>query len=174
MPRISSEDFDLVLTLGDVSEGVLDYVKWMASEIPVYGVYGNHDPMTIPSMQSLDGAVLNIKGWRISGISGCGLGYKYGHDHKDVFHVYSERQVEKKLRTVGAVDILISHAPPLCVSSDEDPTHQGFKAIDQYMETHAPEYVLHGHLHRRYRKMVGKTTVVGVYERDYLKLPPHI
>lgn len=170
MAELRPEEFDLVLTLGDISPASLDYIKLMAGNIPTFSIYGNHDPETIPGLQSIDGEVLHIRGWRIAGISGCGLNYRDGHSHKPPVHVYSERRVEAKLRAIGTVDILITHAPPWCVSQDEDLTHQGFKAIDLYMEKYKPSYVVHGHLHKRYRRRVGATEVIGIYEKDYLKL----
>lgn len=170
MPRLKSNEYDLVFTMGDMSESVLDYVKWMSSPIPVFGIYGNHDPKIIPGFQALDNVVLNIKGWRISGVSGSRASYRMGHENKKLVHVCSERQIESKLRKIGPLDILITHALPFSVSTQEDPVHQGFKVLDKYIEAHCPKYVIHGHLHRRYRISVGQTMVVGVYENDYLKI----
>ena len=68
--EVDHREFDLVLTLGDINEATMDYILNQARLVPVYGVYGNHDPETVAGLDSLDDNVLLINGYRIGGISG--------------------------------------------------------------------------------------------------------
>jgi predicted phosphodiesterase len=44
MAQLSPDSYDLILTLGDIDEGTLDYIAYMTHGIPWLGVLGNHDP----------------------------------------------------------------------------------------------------------------------------------
>ena len=47
-----------------------------------------------------------------------------------------------------AVDILVTHAPPLHLNDQpEDPAHRGFLAIRRFLRWFRPVYHLHGHVH---------------------------
>ncbi|MBZ0166564.1 MAG: metallophosphoesterase family protein [Candidatus Omnitrophica bacterium] len=171
MTDLDPGQFDLALTLGDIDTATMDYILYNTRFVETFGVYGNHDPKSIPGVMCIEGKILELAGWTISGL--CGSTTAYQHLHKPfAVHVYSEREVRKKLKRIGPVDILISHAPPFSVSQEEGVIHQGFHALDDYIETCRPKYVIYGHLHKRQRHRIGDTEVVGIVEKDYLKIPP--
>ena len=41
MSQLSPDNYDLILTLGDIDEGTLDYIGYMTHGIPWLGVPGN-------------------------------------------------------------------------------------------------------------------------------------
>jgi len=63
MPEITPAQFDLVLILGDISPGTIDYILLMAKNVKVLGVLGNHDPKEIPGLDDRHGRWSNSKGF---------------------------------------------------------------------------------------------------------------
>lgn len=163
LDEVNPQEFDLILTLGDIDEPTVDYILNQGRFVHVYGVYGNHDPKMIPGLDSLDGKILFINGYKIGGISGV-------NEHYSCDHSYSERAIAKKLKRLGPVDILVAHAPPYATSRNEGRKHQGFKALDEYILRYKPKYVFHGHLHRQQKNLVGQTEVIGVFEKKFMQI----
>jgi len=163
MNEVDPQEFDIVLTLGDINEPILDYILNQGRHVWVYGVYGNHDPQYIPGMDVLDNKIIILNGYKIGGISGVNTHYR-------CVHAYSEKAFAKKLKRLGRVDILIAHVPPYSVSKNEDPIHQGFKALDDYILQYSPKYLFYGHLHRRQKDRIGQTEVVGIYGKEFVRI----
>ena len=161
MARLSPEMYDLILTLGDIDEGTLDYIGYMTHGIPWLGVPGNHDPAQEIGFESLHARTVAFRGLRLGG---CGGGPRY----KDCPNHYTERQIKKFLRKMPAVDLFISHAPPPSAALDGglvapgDYIHRGFDAFDAYLQAARPRFWLHGHLSRRYTCVVDYTKVIGI------------
>ena len=162
MCQLSPESYDLVVTLGDIDEGTLDYIAFMTHGIPLLGVLGNHDPRQHVVFESLHARSIAFRGVRLGG---CGGGPRY---KKDCPNHYTERQVSKFLRKMPAVDLFISHAPPPSAAleggriSPSDYIHRGFEAFDKYLHSAHPRFWLHGHLGRRYSCTVDGTKVMGI------------
>ena len=86
-----------------------------------------------------------------------------------------------KIRRLGGVDIVVTHAPPKGVGDGEDPAHHGFEAFLELMELYKPKYLIHGHVHLRYQASTGEvpprerqyenTAVINVSERYTLEFP---
>jgi hypothetical protein len=155
MPELDPDQFDVVLTLGDIKEDTLDYISYMSRWIPQYGVPGGHDRSLPHGVNNLHGQVVTVKGIRIGGFGGSPK-YK-----ERPFH-FTERNVAKQMRRMPPVDLLVTHTPPLATSLDEDHIHQGFRAFDHYIQRCAPDYMIHGHLERYYKAKVHQTTVYGI------------
>ena len=162
MGQISSETYDLVLTLGDIDEGTLDYIGYMSHGIPWLGVLGNHDPAQEIGFENLHARSVAFHGLRLGG---CGGGPRY---KKDTPNHYTERQIAKFLKKMPPVDLFISHAPPPSAAtngglvSPTDYIHRGFDAFDAYLRAARPRFWLHGHLSRRYSCTVEGTKVMGI------------
>jgi len=162
MVQLSPESYDLVLTLGDIDEGTLDYISYMTHGIPWLGVLGNHDPEDEVGFESLHARSIAFRGLRLGG---CGGGPCY---KKNAPNHYTERQVSKFLRKIPAVDLFISHAPPPSAALNgglvaaTDFIHRGFDAFDVYLHTARPRFWLHGHLGRRYCCTIDGTKVMGI------------
>ena len=162
MAELSPQSCDLVLTLGDIDEGTLDYIAYMTHGIPWLGVLGNHDPEDEVGFESLHARSVAFRGLRLGG---CGGGPRY---KKNAPNHYTERQVSKFLRKIPAVDLFVSHAPPPSAALNgglvtaTDFIHRGFDAFDVYLHSARPRFWLHGHLGRRYSCTIDGTKVMGI------------
>lgn len=163
LPKLRADEFDLIITLGDIPADTFDYILLMSRTIHNVGVLGNHDPEDIPGLNDLHGKIVEYKGIKIGGFGGSQK-YKNQPNH------YTENEVHKKIRKFPPVDLFISHAPPFSVSLKEDYLHQGFKAFDDYIDKNVPKYWLHGHLGNNYKTVVGATTVIGINQKQPLWL----
>lgn len=163
MPELRREQFDLVITLGDIDPNTLDYIWSRSLGIPCVGVAGNHDPAEIPGLVDLHCRTMTIGGIKFGGFGGC-------PKYQDAAHHYEEKFAAKKMKKMEPVDVFISHAPPASSSSMEDRIHKGFEAFDEYLQRCRPKYWLHGHLSVRSQKVVGGTTVIGVADKQPVTL----
>jgi uncharacterized protein len=163
MPEIDPKQFDLVLTLGDISIETIDYILLMSKGVKVLGVLGNHDPKEIPGLDDHNSKVVEFKGVKFGFIKGAPK-YKVGPNH------FTEKQIRKVIDKMPKSDVVLSHAPPHCTTLNEDNLHKGFEAFDEYIEKHKPKYWIHGHLERFYTKEVSGTRIIGVDAKRPLKL----
>ena len=108
-------EYDLSLSCGDLNASYLSFLVTMA-RCPVLYVHGNHDGSyrTRPpeGCDCIDEAIVEYNGLRILGLGGC-LRYHPGE------HQYTEkemrariRQLKWRLKLLGGVDIVVTHAPP--------------------------------------------------------------
>ena len=86
------------------------------------------------------------------------------------------RKLRQKIRKLGGIDLVVTHAPPYGVGDAEDPAHQGFQALRVLLEEFQPRHLIHGHVHLRYgsrtrEQQYGSTQVINVSERYVLDLP---
>lgn len=177
------KDYDLILSCGDLNASYLSFLVTMA-RCPVLYVHGNHDGSyrTRPpeGCDCIDDAIVEYNGLRILGLGGC-LRYHPGE------HQYTEKEMRSRirrlkwrLRRLGGVDIVVTHAPPEGLGDGDDPAHWGFAALKELLDQYHPQYLIHGHVHTRYGasrpRMLeyGPTTIVNACERYVLDIqePP--
>ena len=181
-------DYDLIISCGDLKADYLRFLVTMG-RCPVLYVHGNHDTTydNYPpaGCDCIDDALVVYNGIRILGLGGC-LRYHPGD------YQYTERQMARriaklhwKIRRLGGIDIVVTHAPPQGVGDDADPAHHGFEAFLELIELYKPKYLLHGHVHLRYNPHTGQkpvrenqyggASVINVSERYVLEIPdvPH-
>ena len=60
------------------------------------------------------------------------------------------------------MNFFISHNSPRKIHDKEDRVHFGFRALNTYIKTKKPEFVIHGHQHINKTSLVGDTFVIGV------------
>ena len=173
------KDYDLILSCGDLNASYLSFLVTMA-RCPVLYVHGNHDGgyRTRPpeGCDCIDDAIVEYNGLRILGLGGC-LRYHPGE------HQYTEkemrariRRLKWRLRRLGGVDIVVTHAPPEGLGDGDDPAHWGFAALRELLDEYHPQYLIHGHVHTRYGasrpRMLeyGPTTIVNACERYVLDI----
>lgn len=173
-------DYDLILACGDLNAKYLSFLVTMA-RCPVLYVHGNHDTgygQNPPEgCDCIDGHIVTYNGLRILGLGGCRK-YRPGH------HQYTEaemrariRKLHWKLKRLGGVDIVVTHAAPQGLGDDQDPAHWGFAALRELLEKYCPSYLVHGHVHITYgynRPRVIEhqgTKIVNAYERYVLEVP---
>ena len=174
------KDYDLILACGDLNAKYLSFLVTMA-RCPVLYVHGNHDTgyrrNPPDGCDCIDDCIVVYNGIRILGLGGC---RKY-HPGE---HQYTERQMRHrinrlkwKIRALGGIDILVTHAPAEGLGDDEDPAHWGFSALRAFLDRYHPKYMIHGHVHMTYGHNIPRvrdyegTTLINAYERYVLEIP---
>lgn len=179
--RVRDLQVDLVLAAGDLS---WDYLERVASAVdaPAAFVPGNHDPRisrtsTGPrGFVDVDERVEMVGGLRIAGLGGC-VRYNGGT------HQYTQEQYDRRARTLlgragddEPVDVLLTHAPPLGLGDEDDPSHLGIAALHGVLEALRPTWHLHGHIHPfgmvKGDRQVGPTTVRNVIPWQVIDVEP--
>ena len=126
-------DYDLILSCGDLKRNYLEFLVTMA-RCPLLYVHGNHDESfdTRPpeGCVCVDGQVYVYKGVRILGLGG-------SHKYRDGSHLYTQSQMDKRLRKLwlplkkaGGVDVLLTHAPAAGLGDLDSLAHQGFRTFN--------------------------------------------
>jgi Icc-related predicted phosphoesterase len=68
-----------------------------------------------------------------------------------------------------ALDILITHSPPLGIHDDDTQAHRGLNALNWILRWARPRYHFHGHTHfmrqnlAEWKTQLGPTTIMNVY-----------
>jgi Icc-related predicted phosphoesterase len=173
---------DLILGCGDLP---YDYLEFLVSamNVPLLYVPGNHDPgynEKIPSTHAegcnyLDRRVKRVNGLNIAGIGGS-MRYRPRCENQ-----YTQTQMYFRIISFlpnliwslassgSALDIMITHSPPLGIHDDNDQAHIGFSAFRDFIRVFKPRYLLHGHTFVYKSNIVspvtkvGATTILNVY-----------
>ena len=173
-------DYQLILSCGDLKSNYLSFLVTMG-RAPLLYVHGNHDLNSVnhppEGCDCIDGNLVTVKVLRIMGLGGS-LMYSGGP------HQYTEQQMERrirrmrlKLRRAGGVDIILTHAPARGWGDQEDPAHRGFEAFFPLLDKYRPQYLIHGHVHKRYSSKMervlhyGDTTIINASGRYVLEIP---
>jgi Icc-related predicted phosphoesterase len=162
---------DLVVACGDLPFDYLEFIVTMVN-VPLLYVPGNHDP-DLKKAMSKPLVKPDIDEWRVPGPEGCtnidgrvvdaghlrvaGLGGSARYNNGP--NQYTEREMRRRaltlelrcrtrnLRDGRAVDLLVTHAPPLGLGDDDDEAHRGFNAFHRLVKKLAPRMMIHGHVH---------------------------
>jgi Icc-related predicted phosphoesterase len=180
--RVRDLHVDLVLAAGDLPWDYLESVVALL-DAPAAFVPGNHDPRTgrgigPHGLVDVDGHVRTVGGLRIAGLGGC-VRYNNG------LHQYTQREYDRRARRMlreargaGAVDVLLTHAPPLGLGDQPDPSHAGISALHGVLETLRPSWHLHGHIHpygmHKPDRQVGPTTIRNVIPWQLIDIEPRV
>ena len=82
-----------------------------------------------------------------------------------------------KLKRLGGVDIVVTHAPPAGLGDDEDPAHWGFESLVELLDKYHPMYLVHGHVHTSYNHQIPRvieyqgSKVINACERYVFEVP---
>ena len=173
------KDYDLILSCGDLNAQYLSFLVTMG-RCPVLYVHGNHDTDFAHNppwgCDCIDDAIVEYNGIRILGLGGCKKYHPGPHQYTEAEMKRRIRRLSWKLKRLGGVDIVVTHAPPEGLGDGEDPAHWGFHALRELLDTYRPAYLLHGHVHLRYgiqervREYNG-TTLINGFERHVLEIP---
>jgi Icc-related predicted phosphoesterase len=173
---------DLVLGAGDLP---WDYLERLVSVVgaPAAFVPGNHDPridrIKAPAphgMVSVDGMAHTIGGLRVAGLGGC-VRYNNG-DNQYTQQEYDQRarRLLASVRGTAPVDVLLTHAPPLGLGDEDDPSHVGISALHEVLAALQPSWHLHGHIHPfgmlKDDRHVGPTTIRNVIPWQVIDIDP--
>ncbi len=176
------KDIGMILGCGDLPYAYLEYLVSMLN-VPLFYVPGNHDPVYNPRFASaraeggsnLDLVFAHSKGLLLAGFGGC---IRYQPDGVNQY-----TQVEafwrafrlmpgflfNRIRYGRALDILITHSPPLDIHDENTHAHRGLKAINWLLKLARPRYHFHGHRHFYRRNLepavtqLGPTTIMNIF-----------
>ncbi len=188
LARIYS-DIDMIIGCGDLPYAYLEFILTVLGK-PLFYVPGNHDPnfdptnskTRVPGGTNLDARTLPHNGLILAGLGGSVLYRPDGSNQYSQQAMYlralslAPQLAKNHLRYGRALDVLITHSPPAGIHDDDDPAHQGLRAINWLIKTFRPRYVLHGHTHfyrqnlAASRTEVDGTTVINVYPYRLIKI----
>lgn len=176
--------YDLIISCGDLKSSYLSFLVTMA-RCPVLYVHGNHDghyahkpPL---GCDCIDDALVVYNGLRILGLGGCRRYNNGPHQYTDSQMRKRIRKLYWKIRRVGGVDLVVTHAPAEGLGDAEDPAHWGFNALRELLDRYQPKYLCHGHVHMNYGHEIPReidyngTRICNCTERYELDIPelPH-
>lgn len=150
-------DIQMIIGCGDLPYPYLEFLVSIYN-MPLFYVPGNHDPQhghrsstRVAGGDSVDGDVVYSRKLLIAGLGGS---IRYQHHTPNQ---YSQREmylrvwnllpkiILLKSRYRRPLDIFIAHSPPEGIHDDDDPAHQGMRALNVLIRWAKPRYFLHGH-----------------------------
>ncbi len=181
-------DVSMIIGCGDLPYNYLEFLVSVFN-IPMFYVPGNHDPEYGPSFNSraegginLDGEVILAKNLLLAGLGGSIL-YAPGGPNQYTQEAMFWRAYRLLPKIIWArmlyrrpLDVLITHSPPAGIHDDDDPTHQGLRAINFLLRWAKPRYMLHGHTMfysqnlKSHITQVGQTQVINIYPFRILEI----
>lgn len=174
------KDYDLIISCGDLKAEYLSFLVTMA-RCPVLYVHGNHDGRYAAAppegCDCIEDEVIVFNGIRILGLGGCRRYHPGPHQYSEREMRLRIRKLKGRIQTLGGVDIVVTHAPPLGLGDADDPAHWGFEALRGLLDEYHPRYLVHGHVHLNYGYNVPReityhdTTIINATERYVLNIP---
>ena len=171
--------YDLMISCGDLKASYLSFLVTMA-RCPVLYVHGNHDtryPQNPPlGCDCIDDGLVVYNGLRILGLGGC---RKYNSGSYQYTEAQMRGRIRKlywKIRRVGGVDLVVTHAPAEGLGDAEDPAHWGFPCLREFIDKYNPQYLVHGHVHMSYNHQIPRvieyngTKVVNACQRYTIEI----
>ena len=77
----------------------------------------------------------------------------------------------EEMRAYGP-HVVVSHFPAFGIMDDEEFMHRGLRFLrNEIRSPSAPEWLLHGHLHRQEERLVDRTRVVQTFGTRVLEIP---
>jgi Icc-related predicted phosphoesterase len=155
--RETYPDVRMLFGCGDLPYEYLEFLVTVFN-VPLFYVPGNHDPKYADHSRShvegginLDGKVRLINGLGIAGLGGS-IKYNPGGPNQYTQHEMYLRAYQllpkillNSFRRQRHLDILLTHSPPYGIHDDDDPAHQGLRALNLVLQVAKPRFMLHGH-----------------------------
>ena len=167
------DEFDLILSCGDLSRTYLEFLVTMA-HCPLLYVRGNHDDSFIKEPPEgcicIEDQIFEYQGVRILGLGGS---YRYRNGENMYTEYQMERRIKRlrfKLRRSKGFDILLTHAPARHINDFDSLSHRGFECFVELLEKYRPKYFVHGHIHKNYgvnipqKTIKDETVIINAYE----------
>ncbi len=174
--RETYTDIDLIISCGDMPAAYLEYIVSVLS-VPLFYVRGNHDEsydQEPPGGEDLQGRVTTYRGLRFAGLEGS-IRYNEGMPQYTESQMagmvlgYAPKLLPRRMREGYAVDILVTHSPPLHIHDQTDRAHRGFRSLLWFMQWYRPRYLLHGHVDTWDRR---RTTVTQYKQTEVININP--
>ena len=144
-------DVDVIISCGDLSCDYLDFLVSMLN-VPLIYVFGNHDKSAPAGGICIDGKIFTFNGTNILGLGG-------SIRYRDGVNMYTETEMKRRILKLKiplwlkGFDILVTHAPARGFGDLDDFPHWGFESFNNLMRNYQPRLMLHGHVHKRYKRM---------------------
>ena len=149
---------ELIVACGDLRADYMDFLMTMVN-VPMIYVRGNHDDELIekPPLGAvcIEDRVYKFKDKTFMGLGGSP---RYNWTGRNM---YSETEMKvRALRMMprakfkGGVDVLVTHAPARGYGDLDDLPHRGFETFNKVMDMYHPDYMIHGHVHMNYGRIV--------------------
>lgn len=174
------DGYDLILSCGDLKPSYLSFLVTMA-KCPLLYVHGNHDGIysQLPpeGCDCIDDGLLVYNGIRILGLGGCRWYHPGPHQYSETQMRRRIRRLRWRIRRLGGVDLVVTHAAPADLGDSDDPAHFGFEALRELLDKYHPAYLIHGHVHMSYGHTTPRqldyngTQIINAYERWTLDIP---
>ena len=87
------------------------------------------------------------------------------------------RRLWWKLKRLGGVDIVVTHAAPEGLGDAEDRAHWGFAALRDLLDKYKPQVLVHGHVHTSYGHQIPReidyngSRIINACERYVFEIP---
>ena len=173
---------DLLLGCGDLPYTYLEYLLTVLNR-PLFYVPGNHDPDFNPrdERSKADGGSnldLETVVYNQTLIGGFGGSVRYRPDGTNQYtqsealrraYQMIPKLLVNRIKYRRALDILISHSPPMGIHDDNDQAHHGLKALNWLLRVAKPRYLFHGHTHfyrnniAEFDTIIEETRIINVY-----------
>ena len=172
--------YDLILACGDLKASYPSFLVTMA-RCPVLYVHGNHDARykndPPEGCDCIDESIVVYNGLRILGLGGCRKYHPGEHQYTEAQMRMRIAKLKWRIRQLGGIDIVVTHAPPEGLGDDDDPAHWGFAALREFLDKYKPQYLIHGHVHMTYGHNIPRileyngTSIINAFERYVLEIP---
>ena len=169
---------DLILSAGDLKPDYLSFLVTMA-RCPLLYVHGNHDERYKKSppegCDCVDDRIITVNGLRILGLGGAPRYNNGPWQFTERQMAWRIRKLNRKIKYVGGVDLVLTHAPVRGYGDQENMAHRGFEAFLPLLDRWKPRYLIHGHVHQRYQPNMQRilqyrdTTIINACGKYYLE-----
>ena len=169
---------DLILSAGDLKPDYLSFLVTMA-RCPLLYVHGNHDERYRKSppegCDCVDDRIITVNGLRILGLGGAPRYNNGPWQFTERQMAWRIRKLNRKIKYVGGVDLMLTHAPVRGYGDQENMAHRGFEAFLPLLDRWKPRYLIHGHVHQRYQPNMQRilqyrdTTIINACGKYYLE-----
>ena len=169
---------DLILSAGDLKPDYLSFLVTMA-RCPLLYVHGNHDERYKKDhpegCDCVDDRIITVNGLRILGLGGVPRYNNGPWQFTERQMAWRIRKLNRKIKYVGGVDLVLTHAPVRGYGDQENMAHRGFEAFLPLLDRWKPRYLIHGHVHQRYQPNMQRilqyrdTTIINACGKYYLE-----
>ena len=174
------DGYDLIIACGDLNAKYLSFLVTMA-RVPVLYVHGNHDvnydQVPPEGCDCIDDHIIVYNGIRILGLGGCRRYHRGPHQYSEEEMRRRIRRLRWKLKKLGGVDIVVTHAAPEGLGDAEDRAHWGFAALRELLDKYKPQVLVHGHVHTSYGHNIPReidyngSRIINAFERYVFEIP---
>lgn len=174
------DGYDLIIACGDLNAKYLSFIVTMA-RVPVLYVHGNHDvnynQVPPEGCDCIDDHIVVYNGVRILGLGGCRQYHRGPHQYTEAEMRRRIRRLWWKLKRLGGVDIVVTHAAPEGLGDADDRAHWGFAALRDLLDRYRPQVLVHGHVHTSYGHQIPReidyngSRIINACERYVFEIP---